>query len=323
MRTITALRFTVLLAACHCILAYDHSHTPRQIIKETIHALLGEKSKSVSRIVSCTESLGLSKCFSALAVWRADRALKVFNENSMNRFNLTEDVEKFPWKEYANITNEDLQIQLLDCTQKLLQYQPLTFDVSGYSAKLQSKGNNSVSIDIQKADEFEGRGSMKKLQKQFYKYVPFLMAPGLFLSAILPFALPSLKMMVMMVGMMNNMALVSAIFTLLRNNAFNDKYQHRVIYTNNGYKNEKLRHASSDNEEHIHTDHIGILYDDHTHLPEKPSPHFVDNYGNIEELPTLSVSPEWIKEFTNQKIISMRRKETNDDNNYNRKMNKV
>lgn len=85
-----------------------------------------------------------------------------------------------------------------------------------------------------------GRDSMKKLQKQFYNVLPLLLLPGLIMSAILPFVLPALKLMTVGVGMINNMALSGAVFTLLRNNAFSDKYEHKIIYVNEGYKNEKI-----------------------------------------------------------------------------------
>lgn len=81
---------------------------------------------------------------------------------------------------------------------------------------------------------------MKKMQKKFYSILPLLVLPGLIMSAILPFVLPALKMMTVGVVMLNNMALSGAVFTLLRNNAFSDKYEHKIIYVNEGYKNEKI-----------------------------------------------------------------------------------
>lgn len=161
---------------------------------------------------------------------------------------------------------------------------------------------------------------MKKIQKEFYKFAPILLAPGMFMSAMVPFILPSLKMMVVMVGLMNQAALVGAIFTILRNNAFDDKYEHKVVYVNSGYENEKLKFASSNNEEHFHTNHLGILYEDpKASMAGQPivDPPFDDNFGNIEELPPLSVSPEWIKEYTDNKMIKMIKKQPNDNIFYN------
>lgn len=89
---------------------------------------------------------------------------------------------------------------------------------------------------------------MKKMQTQFYNVLPLLLLPGLVMSAILPFVLPALKLMTVGVGIINNMALSGAVFTLLRNNAFTDKYEHKIIYVNEGYKNEKISPV------HLHDD---------------------------------------------------------------------
>lgn len=160
---------------------------------------------------------------------------------------------------------------------------------------------------------------MKKIQKDFYKLAPFMLVPGLFISAILPFVLPSLKMMVLTVGMMNQMALVGAIFTILRNNAFNDKYEHKVVYVNSGYDNEKLQLSPSNTEEHFHTDHLGILYDDSkTRSPIKPiESNFEDNFGDFEEMAPVSVNPKWIKDYTDSKMIAMLNKQPHDDMFFN------
>lgn len=77
------------------------------------------------------------------------------------------------------------------------------------------------------------------------------MIPGLIMSAILPFVLPALKLMTMGAVMINNMALSGAVFTLLRNNAFSDKYEHKIVYLNEGYKNEKLSPVYLHDESHL------------------------------------------------------------------------
>lgn len=148
-----------------------------------------------------------------------------------------------------------------------------------------------------------GRSSMKKIQKTFYKIMPFLVMPGLIMSAIFPFFLPGLKMMTLMVGMMNNMALTGAIFTILRNNAFNDRYEHKVIYVNDGYENEK--YAASNTEEHIHTNHFGGLYDDTKEHIKQEDHAFGEDFNHVEEVPTLSVNPEWLKAYTAGNMLAI------------------
>lgn len=142
---------------------------------------------------------------------------------------------------------------------------------------------------------------MKKVQKMFYKYAPFLLVPGLVVSAIIPFILPALKMMTLMVGMMNSMALMGATFTILRNNAFNDKYQHKVIYVNSGYENEKQHFAATNNEEHIHTDHYGMVYDETKNHPQQAGVEF----ENMESLPPFALNPDWLKAYSEGKIVAL------------------
>lgn len=149
-----------------------------------------------------------------------------------------------------------------------------------------------------------GRSTMKKLQKAFYKFAPIMLLPGLVMSAIFPFILPGLKMMTLMVGMMNNMALMGAIFTILRNNAFNDKYEHKVIYVNDGYNNEK--YAATNLEEHIHSDHFGELYED-TKRPLKHEDHSFneEHFDHVDDVPAFSVNPEWLKAYADGKMLAI------------------
>lgn len=93
---------------------------------------------------------------------------------------------------------------------------------------------------------------MKFPKKAFYRIVPMLLIPPLIMSAVLPFVLPAMKMMVLGVGMLNQMALVGAVFTLMRNNAFKDSYEKKVIYINSGYKNEKKPAPSVHHEHKFH-----------------------------------------------------------------------
>ncbi|CAH0581232.1 unnamed protein product [Chrysodeixis includens] len=301
MRPLTAL---LLLAACQCLHAHEPPRTSRDRITRTLHALLGEHFEPVQRILSCTHSLGPTKCLSALSVWRAERAIEAFAKDPGTLFNLTEDVEQFPWMKYTNTSDEQLYSKLYDDTKTLLQFRPLGLNmIPGYQLTLGFKENGTMNVDLYKSDEVEtGRSSMKKLYKMFYKFSPILLLPGLIMSAIFPFILPGLKMMTLMVGMMNNMALMGAIFTMLRNNAFNDKYEHKVVYVNSGYDNEKF--AATNTEEHIHSNHYGILYDD-VHRPKIEEQHFAETFENGEEVPALSVSPEWLKAYADGKMLAI------------------
>ncbi|XP_023935407.2 uncharacterized protein LOC112043947 [Bicyclus anynana] len=189
-------------------------------------------NENLIRIVPCVKNLGLSKCVAAYGAWRAEKSL-----NPLESLNS----ERFPWQRYYNVSDDVLYTDLCDRAERLLQRRPLELHLNqDYSLQLGVTGNGSLNVDVLKSDMISGRSSMKKLEKYFYELVPFMVLPGLLMSAVLPFFLPTLKMMTLGAGLLNNMALTGAVFTLLRNNAFNDKYEKKVIYLNDGYLNDKF-----------------------------------------------------------------------------------
>lgn len=146
MRSLTAL---LLLAVSQCAYAQQLPRTSREYLDSTLHSLLGQHYHPVQRLLTCANALGPSKCISALSVWRAERAIEAYAKNPATRFNLTEDVEQFPWRKYSNITDEELYSQLHDDTSKLLQYRPMQFNmIPGYNLQLGSKGNGSMKVDV-------------------------------------------------------------------------------------------------------------------------------------------------------------------------------
>ncbi|CAG9578841.1 unnamed protein product [Danaus chrysippus] len=193
-------------------------------------------STNVDTIIRCALSIGMSKCVNGFGVWRAESALQ-----GSGYFR-----GAFPWQRY-NISDEELSERLFNGVNGLLQRRSLEMTLNNnYLLKLGTTSAGVMKIDLVKNDEAAtSRSSMKKITKQFYAIMPLLILPGLLMSAILPFFLPTLKMMTLATGMLNNMALTGAVFTLLRNNAFNDKYQKKVIYLNKGYVNDKYPHISS------------------------------------------------------------------------------
>lgn len=129
---------------------------------------------------------------------------------------------------------------------------------------------------------------MKKFKKKFYKLIPLLLLPGLIMSAILPFVLPALKLMTVAVGILNNMALSGAVFTLLRNNAFNEVNQHKIIYVNEGYHNEK--HYPVHNDHHFAESNGAIIGEISPHDAEV----IIDDSSGIKEVPVHANLP-WIQ----------------------------
>ncbi|KAJ0175635.1 hypothetical protein K1T71_008794 [Dendrolimus kikuchii] len=291
-----ALAAILTLALCSCRLHASEPRSPYDLLSRKIRSLLDHsKNHPVARLVNCGKHLGPTKCLSALSVWRAEKALTSLATGTTSQFNLTEDVEQFPWNQYSNSSEEQLYSQLCDDTEKLLEQRPMSLTmIPGYTFQLTSNGNGKLNVDVfrkNETEESQGRGSMKKMKKSFYKILPFLMVPGLIMSAILPFVLPALKMMVVGVGILNNMALSGAVFTLLRNNAFSDRYDKKVIYVNAGYKNEKHSTIQYKNPTH---DNYDTHYSDFTHHSDHDEHTFGEDLETIEEVPANS---DWLKQY--------------------------
>ncbi|KAI5638871.1 hypothetical protein NE865_08573 [Phthorimaea operculella] len=241
MRPVRALAalYALVVSGLHALESPSHPINSDRLSRTLAKTLGVAESSPARRLLDCGRSLGPTKCISALSVWRAERAIEIFKNGREAQFDLREDVEQFPWQKYGNISEEQLYAQLSEDTEKLLRFRSLSLTLPGYSFELESKGNGTLNVDVLR-NEQSGRTMSKKTMKEFYNLIPVLLLPGLVMSAILPFVLPALKMTTILVGMLNNMALSGAVFTLLRNNAFNDHYEKKIIYVNEGYKNEKL-----------------------------------------------------------------------------------
>lgn len=74
------------------------------------------------------------------------------------------------------------------------------------------------------------------------RWIPLMLVPGLLLAGIMPWVMPQIKMIVMVVGFMNQMAFTTALFTLIRSYVFDNSPNENIFYVNHGYKNEKLQY---------------------------------------------------------------------------------
>ncbi|XP_072938831.1 uncharacterized protein [Epargyreus clarus] len=250
------------------------------------HARLADGREThgdITNIISCTTAIGPVKCIAAYGAWRAERA----TDTGVN------DSNRFPWELYSQEPEEELYTKLSEGTEKLLRHRSLTMDLGpDYAVRLGSV-NGSLNLDVVENPTEEGRGAMKKMRKYFYQLLPALLIPGLIMSAVLPFVLPAFKMMVVGAGMLNNMALMGAVFTLLRNNAFNDNHLNKVIYINDGYKNERLRPLADEINEHIVDPNYNgdVTHDiqDYHVISEDDGFAALDGY--------TAVNPDWIKKY--------------------------
>ena len=123
-----------------------------------------------------------------------------------------------------------------------------------------------------------------------------LLLPGVIISAALPFFLPTLKMMTLAAGMLNNMALTGAVFTLLRNNAFNDKYHSKVIYINDGYINDGYH----DKYEPLGDTQSPVIVDpsQDNNFADFEDYKIKNDFANDKPVKGYEVNPDWFKQLT-------------------------
>lgn len=142
-----ALAAIVMLAVCSC---RSHAHQTYDLSR--LFPAFGIPNHGpVHRLLACSQKIGPSKCLSALSLWRAEKAVKKFEGNQLPQFNVTADVERFPWEKYSNRSDEDLYSELCDGAEKLLRHRPLSLQVSGYTLDLESKGDGRLNVNVLKS----------------------------------------------------------------------------------------------------------------------------------------------------------------------------
>lgn len=92
---------------------------------------------------------------------------------------------------------------------------------------------NNITDEEKMVDVNQDTSRGKK--KELPDFLPFIIVPALMLAGIMPWIIPPLKTMVMIVGFINQFAFSQALFTLIRNYVFSDKKEEHVIYLNHGY----------------------------------------------------------------------------------------
>lgn len=95
--------------------------------------------------------------------------------------------------------------------------------------------------------------SERKMKMSTNNVLAMLFAPAMFIAGWMPWILPGIKMAVMFVTMMNNMAFSSALFALIRGYIFDTRPDDHIIYVNNGYKNSDHNHGNVPQKIYLHS----------------------------------------------------------------------
>lgn len=129
--------------------AYAPSAAALNYLPRSLLAALHIDGTPLENLVSCSQTLGPSKCLQALSAWRATNAAEILPKQKGIHFNLTKDIERFPWKKYSNSSQEQIYSELCFGTEKMLQYRSLKLNVvPGYMFELKSKKNGTLNVDV-------------------------------------------------------------------------------------------------------------------------------------------------------------------------------
>lgn len=109
-----------------------------------------------------------------------------------------------------------------------------------------SGGNNTVDVTFSVArDNSELSERKMKMKMSTSNILALLFIPAMWIAGMMPWILPGVKMAVMMVTMMNNMAFSTALFSLIRGYLFDTRPDDHVVYLNYGYKNGQQGHGDN------------------------------------------------------------------------------
>lgn len=137
---------------------------------------------------------------------------------------------------HINKYKEDVSRRVAAEINQFLEQNEVSIGVgSKLTIKFLPSGNETVDMTVKFNND--SAVSERKMKMNTSNILALLFAPAMFIAGIMPWVLPGVKMAVMFVTMINNMAFSSALFALIRGYIFDTRPDDHIIYINNGYKN--------------------------------------------------------------------------------------
>lgn len=95
---------------------------------------------------------------------------------------------------------------------------------------------------------FDNSSTSRQVKFQFpiskSNILQYLLVPALMMTGVMPYILPPLKMGIMFVSMMTNMAFMTAVVSMVRGIIFDSDPSRHVVYPNYGYKKNRHKYYS-------------------------------------------------------------------------------
>lgn len=154
---------------------------------------------------------------------------------------------------HTNVSTNSLITLLNDELEKFAQQKKFSIDIGDTKLIVHNKENGNFDLSIKTSNSTDL--AERKMKMKMENFLPYLIAPAFLMAGVMPWILPKLKIAVMLVGLINNIAFSQALFSLVRNYVFNTVPEEHIIYLNNGYKNKKKHIYHPPIPQAAHTDH--------------------------------------------------------------------
>lgn len=129
-----------------------------------------------------------------------------------------------------------------------------------FVVKAASAGNNTVDLTFSFGKDNSEVLAARKMKMSKSNVLALFLIPAMWIAGMMPWILPGIKMVVMMVTMMNNMAFSTALFSLIRGYLFDVRPDDHIIYLNYGYKNGAQGHNAHSNSNNVNYVNNPYLY---------------------------------------------------------------
>lgn len=192
------------------------------------------------KVIKCFENQHVLKCFKTLLEEKS-RTKREEADEAREQSSSAEILTINKITTLMDTWRKSLTVHLQQEVAGFLRQENVT---SIYSLAMKYFGTKNNTSDVQPETDNNNEVIARKMKSKMNmkNMIPFMLVPGLLLAGIMPWVIPQLKMMVMAVGILNQVAFTSALFSLVRGYVFDTVPNEHIFYVNHGYSNEKDHH---------------------------------------------------------------------------------
>ncbi|KAF2879889.1 hypothetical protein ILUMI_26284 [Ignelater luminosus] len=197
------------------------------------------------KVIKCFENQHVLKCFESLLEEKSQREIELDKIKEETEVSVarkqSSSAETLTVNKVITLMDswrKSLAIHLQQEVSDFLKQENVT-NIYGLAMKYFGTKNNTSDAQEETDNNKDVIARKMKSKMSMKNMIPFMLVPGLLLAGIMPWVIPKLKMLVMAVGMLNQMAFTGALFSLVRGYVFDSAPNEHIFYINHGYLNEK------------------------------------------------------------------------------------